>query len=187
MGQHHAWTQEPRRLQFIASQRVRHNRSDLTRTCKQDSTWTKLAVATATVGLVLSGHWPGSGHSGSAKPEICQNIFLEMLHDPGPWHLSPQYKCTLRIIPAKRVDVLSHGPFDTGSKRQEWGRQEIKSYVISSALFTLKLSIFIELKAGHCTHPIKAPPVYREVSCVPNLKTQFLFICLNFSNTKWII
>lgn len=186
MGQHHAWTQEPGRLQFIASQRVRHNRSDLTRTCKQDSTWTK----------------PGSRHchcwTGPLRPlarqwafpqnlKYAKNLFLEMLADPGPWHSVPRCISVLSASFQQEVDVLSHGPFDTGSKRQEWGWQEIKSYVISSALFTLKLSIFIELKAGHCTHPIKAPPVYREVSCVPNLKNTIPFHMFKFLKYKWII
>ena len=185
MGQHHAWTQEPSQLQFIASQRVRHNWSDLACMYKQDSIWTKLAVTLPL--LDWSSQTTGQAVGISVKPEICQNLFLEMLHDPDPWHLSPQYKCTFRITPAKRVDVLSHGPFDTGSKRQEWGWQEIKSYVIASALFTLKFNIFIELKAGYCTHPIKELSIYREVSCVLNHKTQFLFIYLHSLNTKWII
>ena len=75
-------------------------------------------------------------------------------------------------------------PLTQAQKDKSEDDRKSNPMLIASALFTLKFNIFIELKAGYCTHPIKELSIYREVSCVLNHKTQFLFICLHFLNTK---
>lgn len=81
------------------------------------------------------------------------------------------------------------GPFDTSSKGEEWGGQEIKSYVISPALFTLKLDLFIKMTVGHCTHPSTSKSLLQIQACQVSsyLKhDSFLHVCISEIRNEFI-
>lgn len=83
---------------------------------------------------------------------------------------SPGLHGTFCITLAMKVTVLSHDPFGTNSKVEEW----VKSYVISADFFTLKLNFFIEMKVHLCTQPAQEPSTDRGLSWVLTSKSQFL-------------
>lgn len=124
----------------------------------------------------------GQAGSISAIPAKCQNPFLKILKfkiSPSffSWPLtldlcSPGLHGTFCITLAMKVTVLSHDPFGTNSKVEEW----VKSYVISADFFTLKLNFFIEMKVHLCTQPAQEPSTDRGLSWVLTSKSQFLFI-----------